>query len=51
MLTYRLLSMELTAVSSYTECIDLNNSLNIASGIDSNMENLVNELNNGTVMH
>ena len=36
-------------LGSYTECIDLNNSLNIASGIDSNMENLVNELNNGTV--
>ena len=31
-------------LGNYTECIDLNNNLNIASGIDSKMEALVNDL-------
>ena len=36
-------------LGNYPECIDLNNNLNIASGIDGKMEDLVNELNNGKV--
>jgi len=36
-------------LGNYTECIDLNNNLNIASGIDSKMENLLNDLNTGKV--
>ena len=36
-------------LGNYTDCIDLNNYLNIASGIDSKMENLVNDLNAGKV--
>jgi molybdopterin-containing oxidoreductase family iron-sulfur binding subunit len=38
-----------TLLGNYTDCIDLNNNLNIASGIDSKMENLVNDLNTGKV--
>ncbi len=36
-------------LGNYTECIDLENNLNIASGIDSNMETLVNDLSSGKV--
>ena len=36
-------------LGNYDECIDLNNNLNIASGIDSKTENLVNDLNAGKV--
>ncbi len=36
-------------LDNYSECIDLNNSLNIASGIDNKMENLVNDLDAGKV--
>jgi molybdopterin-containing oxidoreductase family iron-sulfur binding subunit len=36
-------------LGNYEKCIDLNNNLNIASGIDSQMENFVNDLNNGKV--
>jgi Fe-S-cluster-containing dehydrogenase component len=36
-------------LGNYAECIDLNNYLKIASGIDSKMEVLVNELNLGKV--
>jgi len=36
-------------LGSYTNCIDIKNSLNIASGIDSKTENLVDELNSGKV--
>jgi len=36
-------------LGSYSECIDLSNNLNIASGIDSKMEDLVNDLNSGKV--
>jgi Fe-S-cluster-containing dehydrogenase component len=36
-------------LGNYGKCIDLNNNLNIASGIDSMTENFVNDLNNGKV--
>jgi Fe-S-cluster-containing dehydrogenase component/anaerobic selenocysteine-containing dehydrogenase len=36
-------------LDNYTECIDLNNNLNIASGIDSRMDGLVNDLNSGNI--
>ena len=36
-------------LGNYTDCIDLNSNLNIASGIDSNMDNLVNDINDGKV--
>lgn len=36
-------------LDNYSECIDLNSCLNIASGIDSNMESLVNNLTEGKV--
>ena len=36
-------------LGNYTECIDLNNNLNIASGIDSNMNLLTDDLNSGKV--
>jgi molybdopterin-containing oxidoreductase family iron-sulfur binding subunit len=36
-------------LGNYKECIDLTNNLNIASGIDSKMEELVNDLNTGKV--
>jgi len=36
-------------LGNYSNCIDLNNNLNIASGIDSNMVNLVKELTDGKV--
>ena len=36
-------------LGNYTECIDLNYNLNIASGIDNKMENLVDDLNSGKV--
>jgi Fe-S-cluster-containing dehydrogenase component/anaerobic selenocysteine-containing dehydrogenase len=36
-------------LGNYKECIDLNNNLNIASGIDSKMEELVNDLSSGKV--
>ena len=36
-------------LGNYSECIDLNNNLNIASGIDSKMEDLVNDLNSGKI--
>jgi len=36
-------------LENYTDCIDLNNNINIASGIDSQMESLVNELTEGKV--
>jgi len=36
-------------LGNYTGCIDLNNSLNIASGIDNKMEELVNDLNTGNI--
>jgi Fe-S-cluster-containing dehydrogenase component len=38
-----------TLLDNYKECIDLNNNLNIASGIDSKMETLVNDLNDGKI--
>lgn len=36
-------------LGNYTSCIDLNNNLNIASGIDGNMFNLVKDLSEGKV--
>jgi len=36
-------------LENYNECIDLNNNLKIASGIDSKMEDLVNDLTKGSV--
>ena len=36
-------------LGNYSECIDLENNLNIAAGIDSDMENLVNDLSSGKV--
>jgi Fe-S-cluster-containing dehydrogenase component len=36
-------------LGNYTDCIDLNKNLKIASGIDSNVESLVNELSEGKV--
>jgi Fe-S-cluster-containing dehydrogenase component len=36
-------------LGNYAECIDLNNNLNIASGIDSKMNDLVDDLNSGKV--
>ena len=36
-------------LTNYTECIDLNNNINIASGIDGKVENLVNDLSDGKV--
>ncbi len=36
-------------LGNYEKCIDLNNNLNIASGIDSHTENFVNDLNSGKV--
>jgi Fe-S-cluster-containing dehydrogenase component len=36
-------------LGNYGECIDLNHNIKIASGIDSRMENLVSDLNNGKV--
>jgi Fe-S-cluster-containing dehydrogenase component/anaerobic selenocysteine-containing dehydrogenase len=36
-------------LGNYAECIDLNKNLNIASGIDSKMESLVNDMNSGKV--
>ena len=36
-------------LSNYSECIDLNNNLNIASGIDNKMEELVDDLGSGKV--
>jgi len=36
-------------LGNYAECIDLNNNIKIASGIDSNMENLVNDLYAGKI--
>jgi len=36
-------------LGNYKECIDLNNNLNIAAGIDSEMENLVTDLNAGKI--
>jgi Fe-S-cluster-containing dehydrogenase component len=36
-------------LGNYTDCIDLNNNLNIASGIDSKMEELINDMNSGKV--
>ena len=38
-----------TILGNYTDCIDLNNSINIASGIDWKMESLVTDLNAGKV--
>jgi molybdopterin-containing oxidoreductase family iron-sulfur binding subunit len=38
-----------TLLGNYSDCIDLNNNLNIASGIDSRMESLVIDLNAGKV--
>ena len=38
-----------TLLTNYTECIDLNNNINIASGIDGKIENLVNDLNDSKV--
>ena len=38
-----------TLLGNYTECIDLINNLNIASGIDSKMETLADDLNFGKV--
>jgi Fe-S-cluster-containing dehydrogenase component len=38
-----------TLLANYPDCIDLNNYLNIASGIDSKMESLTDELNSGAV--
>jgi Fe-S-cluster-containing dehydrogenase component len=36
-------------LGNYNECIDLNNNIRIASGIDSRMDNLVNDMNNGRI--
>ncbi len=36
-------------LGNYEECIDLNNNLNIASGIDSKMADLVNDMSNGKI--
>jgi Fe-S-cluster-containing dehydrogenase component len=36
-------------LGNYSECIDLNRNLNIVSGVDSKMEELINELNSGKV--
>lgn len=36
-------------LGNYSECIDLNNHINIAAGIDSRVETLVNDLNEGKV--
>ncbi len=36
-------------LSNYDECIDLNNNINIATGIDSNIDNLAEELNSGSI--
>lgn len=36
-------------LGNYSDCIDLNNNLNIASGVDSKMEELVNDLISGKV--
>ena len=36
-------------LDNYVECIDLNNNLNIASGIDNKMEELIFDLNSGKV--
>jgi molybdopterin-containing oxidoreductase family iron-sulfur binding subunit len=36
-------------LSNYSGCIDLNNNLNIAAGIDSKMEELLDDLNSGKV--
>jgi Fe-S-cluster-containing dehydrogenase component len=36
-------------LGNYPDCVDLNNNLNIASGIDSKMEELVMELNTGKI--
>jgi len=38
-----------TLLDNYHECIDLDNCLNLASGIDGEMEGLVNELSSGKV--
>ena len=38
-----------TLLGNYKECIDLNNNISIASGIDSEMENLIYDLNTGKV--
>ena len=38
-----------TLLGNYPDCIDLNNNLNIASGIDSMTEQLVNDMNAGKV--
>jgi Fe-S-cluster-containing dehydrogenase component len=38
-----------TILGNYGDCIDLSNNLKIASGIDSRMEDLVNDLNTGKV--
>ena len=36
-------------LGNYSDCIDINNHLNIASGIDSKVDELVNEMNSGKV--
>ena len=36
-------------LGNYTDCIDLNNNIKIASGIDSEIENMVEDLNSGKV--
>lgn len=36
-------------LGNYSDCIDLNNNIKIASGVDSRMENLVNDLSEGKV--
>jgi Fe-S-cluster-containing dehydrogenase component len=36
-------------LGNYSDCIDLNNHINIAAGIDSNFESLVTDLNDGKV--
>src|SRR5664279_3386275 len=38
-----------TLLDNYSECIDLSNCLNLASGIDGEMETLVNDLSSGKV--
>lgn len=38
-----------TLLGNYSECIDLKNNLNIAAGIDSTVEELVNDMNSGRV--
>ncbi len=38
-----------TLLGNYSKCIDLNNNLNLASGIDSTTDNFVNDLNNGKI--